>query len=592
MYISPKRKKQYTIAAIVFAVLIPVSVIAVYLYQDWRTGATATAKPEDVRISDLTSSSVVISWVTPDLETEGWVRYEAGSDVNDASPLALDDRDESSGSTERRTTHYVTISNLESQMSYAFVIGSGSKSYKDSEGDPFSFETAAAASSGSVPTPDPVYGSITNGGSQSAIVYVTLAESGEKSSPVSALTNDSGNFEIDLSHVQNSSLSSAFEYDDSTELTFFAQGGDKGGAVLRTSVGESEGVSITMDLDYSITDVFADSSGVDAGDDDDQTPSDDDTDGSEEEPEEEEEEEEEEQGPRDVRDIPLTALILGSSTSETGISNIKVTNVTENSFAVIWESSIKEQGYVNYGVVSDNLMETANDDRDGVSSRSSYYMHHISVKNLIPETTYYYEIHSGTEVYNDDGDPYQITTPATQDSPPGLDSILGEVTGTGAGDSVVVATISNDDGESSEVSAVTDEEGKWVLSIGGIRKQDYSGYYDYSSEDDIEITGYSKGDEESVTYKIGDLEDETVSISLDMIEPEGAGSSESFVRGLYASIEGTLDNLPETAINRIAAAGITVAVLMIVYGIYLLYRSYSSEKRNRWEKTVIDDLDI
>lgn len=581
MYISPKKKRLYIILGVIFALMVPISVVAFYLYRDWRSRASATAKPEDVRISDLTPGSVVISWITPDKDTEGWIQYGTAADVGDGSPLVQDDRDVESGTSEKRTTHYVTIKNLDPDTKYYYVIGSGSEKYKDTDGNPFEFTTSAVDLSGQTPTPDPAYGTVTNGEDEGAIVYITLSNGSDKSFPVSTYTNDSGDFEIDLTRTRTAALDDLFDYDDSTELTVFAQGGDKGGAVLNVSVADKERMSLTMDEDYTVTDVFADSSSVDVGDSDSG-----DQDDQQEEEEEEEEPEEEPPVKSKKKDVPLDALVLGISSTSSGISNIQVTNVTENSFTVVWESLKKETGYVTYGATLD-LAEAANDDRDGLTERGSYYMHHVSVTDLIPETMYYYEIHSGDIPYDDNGDPYEITTPSTEDSPPAYDSLLGEVTGSGKSDAVIVAIVQTEDGESSAVSTVADNSGNWTLSIGSVRNDDYDGYFNYGSDDTVVITGLTKGDEYSGEYTIGDVGDDVISIELEMVEPV-EGDDDEFDRGIYDA----LASLPVTAVNRIVAVGITVSVVMIAYGTYLLSRVYSSERKQRWESDVLKKLDL
>jgi len=591
MYISPRKKKQYVIAFLILLALIPVSVVAFLVASDWRSRARVSAIPEDVRITDMTETSVVLSWITPGTATEGWVQYGTDVGVGDGSPLLQDDRDVRSGTTAKRTIHYVTLSNLESGTKYYFLIGSGSKSYKDTQGKEFEFTTASMGTSDSIPTPDPVYGSVTNGQNQNAIIYVSIKSGGDTSSPVSALTNDSGNFEIDLAHIRTASLDSRFDYSDSDELTIFAQGGDKGGAVLKTSVGVSEPISMVMAEDYPVTDVFVDTSIIDVGEGDDYsqptTPTTPATPAQPSEPDDPGDD----ISPSKRKDVPLTALVMGASTAVAGISDVTITNVTENSFTVVWRSIINEVGYVSYGSIDSTLDVEASDDRDGVLQRDSYYTHHVSAKNLTPETTYYYVINSGEIEYDDDGQSYQITTPAIEDSPPEYDSILGEVTGSGAGDAVIIGRIVSANGESSSVSTVSDENGRWTLSLGGVRNNEYDSYFQYNEDDNLYLTGFTKGDEDSSTYRLGDIGEDVVSIALEMIEDVGAVAAGDFDRGLYSTI-GSLTDLPETAINRIAAVGITVALLMVIYGSYLLLQSYMSEKNRRWEEDVLKDLDL
>ena len=429
--------------------------------------------------------------------------------------------------------------------------------------------------------PDPVYGTVTNGTNEGAIVYVTLSKDGVKSFPVSALTNDSGNFELDLAHVRTAALDDAFLYNDDTEMIIFAQGGGIGG-VLRTSVGNSDAISITMDENYSTTDIFTDESNIDVGDDNDNdnvpnyVPPED-------EPEEPEEEEDLEDGPMTKHDVPLTKLILGTGLPQTGNDTLTVTNVNENSFTIVWRSGSQEVGYVNYGTTADSLSGEARDTRDSLVEQGDFYMHHVTINNLVPETTYYYETHSGGVAYNDGGVSYQITLPATEDSPPDFDSVFGDVTGTAKDDAVVIARILGENGNSSDASSEVATDGTWTLSIGGIRTLDYSDYFSYTSDDTLEITLRTLGNEITREYVLGDVSDEIISLHLDMIE----GEESDFGYGLFDYIS----SLPETAINRLTAIVLVVSVLFMGVGTYLLVSVYSSEKNARWEKEVLKDLD-
>lgn len=578
MYISPRKKRLYTIISIIGALMVPVTVLAFLWYRDYRSRASATALPEDVRVSDLTDKSVVISWITPGLAVEGFVQYSDTPGVGSGSPITMDDRDVRSGTTGKRTTHYVTLSNLNPGTKYSFIIGSGTRTYKDKQNNEFTFTTATGAASGAIPTPDPLFGSVSNGRNQSAIVYVTLQKDGVKSFPVSGLTNDGGNFEVDLSHIRTADLGSKFSYSDSTEMIVFAQGGDIGGAVLRSSVGDRSAINLTMSENYPVTDIFADSSGREAGDEgddieDDWDDWDDDT----------------VIGDR-RQDVPLIPLVLGTTTGTgTGIDDVMLTNVTENSFTVIWESASREEGFVVYGDSLEDLTLQGIDDRDSLAGKSPYYMHHVTVKNLIPETTYYYAIVSGGQTYKDNGTPYTIVTPAIPDSPPEFDSVLGEVVGTGMADAVVIGSVSGTDGDSAQVSTAAGTNGRWTMSIGGIRTRDYSRYFSYSGADTLTVWGLAKGDEDVSTYTIGEIGESVLRVSLDIIAE--TGEPVDFERGLFATLA-EITSLPITALTRIAVAAMILSVILILSGTIILRNAYVSEREKRWEKEVIERFEL
>lgn len=629
MYVSPAQKRRRALLALAGFLLLPVFIAGFLLYRDFRSSAVPEENPQYVRMSDVTETSAVISWTTPDLAVEGWVQYSESSDVPSGSPIAQDERDVMSGSTDERTTHYVTISNLQPAQTYHFVIGSGATKYKSPDGSAFSFTTAAIGSD-TIPPPHPVYGTVTNGMDQGAIIYVVLVQDGEKSFPVSAVTNDSGNFEVDLAHIRNAALDSKFSYDDTTEMVIFAQGGDRGGFVERTTVGADAAISMTMTTSYSLDDVFADSSIIDVGEeepinpdpdpdpdsdpdpdpdqdtDNNAGPGDTDTDNDRDndsnndsgsiepkpEPEVEPEPDSYPSGtPTAKRDVQLTALVLGTSTTGSGITDILVTNVTENSFSVLWSSAAADVGSVTYGTSADNMTGSARDTRDTIVVQNERYVHHVLVTNLVPETEYYYEIHSGTIVYNDNGLPYRITLPATQSSPPDFYSIFGTVTGSGAADAIVFGRITSDSGTSAYASSAVGSGGTWTLSLGGVRTSDYQSYFNFDSSDTLSLTVRTRGNEVTRSYTLEDVEgDEVISTALEMIAP--AGSTGTFTRGLYDQVMAGVSQLPDTAVNRLTAVALTVSLVLLGYGTYLLVHVYVSERNARWERDILKDLDI
>lgn len=609
MYTSPQKKRLYSIVTLVMILLIPISVVAFFLYEDWRARADPEERPSDVRLSDVTETSAVISWITPDKAVEGWLLYSDQSGVADGSPLSQDDRDVRSGSVEKRTTHYVTLTSLSPDTTYYFVIGSGARTWKDPDGNEFTFKTAALGSDSIPTTPDPVFGTVTNASDQNAIIYITLQKNGIKSSPVSTLVNDQGNFEVDLSHIRNANLDDKFLYDDGTEMIIFAQGGDFGGAVLRMAVGDTDAISLTMAEDYPETDIFADTSGIDVEPDDggdssgsynpkDTTAPNDTTDSNDTaDPDTLDDTSDFDTSdmvsqypvgmPTTRHDVPLIKLVLGASTVETGISNIQLTNVTENSFSVVWTSAEKETGSIVYGTSTDDIGSEAWDTRDSVVAHGEYYTHSISVGNLTPETTYYYEIHSGDLVYDNSGDPYEITVPATEDSPPSFFSLFGEVTGTGAQDAILVARISGKSGTSSYISSPVQDNGTWTLSLGGIRTQDHESYYAYSSDDTLAVTVRTRGNSVTEEYILGDVTDDIIEIEINMAE---LPSSASFNRGLYSYIA-DLANLPETAVSKIVSGVVVIGLLLIAAGTLLLIKAYSKERSLRWEQEVLREVE-
>jgi len=83
-------------------------------------------------------------------------------------------------------------------------------------------------------------------------------------------------------------------------------------------------------------------------------------------------------------------ILLRSNASTTEQpQNVRITNITDNSFSVSYETETQVIGSLNYG--KDNkLGQQALDDRDQqAGSLVSHLMHNITVRNLTPQTKYY-----------------------------------------------------------------------------------------------------------------------------------------------------------------------------------------------------------
>ena len=108
-----KKKKIPTIIGIIILILsLATGVILVQNRQVFRLGATGQNSPKDVKISNITSSSFSVTWMT-DVQNTGFVKY--GNSVGNITNTKVE---ESAGS---GYTHMVNLSGLSPQKSYFYV---------------------------------------------------------------------------------------------------------------------------------------------------------------------------------------------------------------------------------------------------------------------------------------------------------------------------------------------------------------------------------------------------------------------------------------------------------------------------------------
>jgi len=160
----------------------------------------------------------------------------------------------------------------------------------------------------------------------------------------------------------------------------------------------------------------------------------------------------------------------------------QVTNVRDRAFSVIWVTDSAETGYVNYGITSGNLNIKVYDDRGQDTIDDT---HHVTITGLNPGTTYYYEIVSSGNTYNNNRSPYQMTTG------PGLgftlpEMISGKVYKAGGAEAEgTIIYISM--GTSQVLSSLVNDQGAWAMDVAPIRTADYQAYITYTNDDSISL---------------------------------------------------------------------------------------------------------
>ncbi len=287
-------------------------------------------------------------------------------------------------------------------------------------------------------------------------------------------------------------------------------------------------------------------------------------------------------------DVPWENMIMGTST-QTEIpdvdfdeDSIKLVNLSNTTFGVVWLSKEKEVGYISYGTDENDLSEDAKDVRDGVLENGEYYTHFVEVTGLDPETEYYYIIYSGGSSYDDSGDPFLIKTFATLDSPPPLESVNGKVTGLSNYEDIItlVRILESDEegseGDSNYIAESTDSLGNWIANIGEVRTVLGDEYYEYTDGDFLEVSYLFYGESEISKYLMEDIS--TVEITSQVTAPETSTSEEVKLLdnyGVYSSFISTYINngssTPNTGINK--SNYLLIFLFLPVLGILSIFKN-------------------
>ena len=91
--------------------------------------------------------------------------------------------------------------------------------------------------------------------------------------------------------------------------------------------------------------------------------------------------------------------------------NVRIANIGSGGYTVSWTSDVPVTGFLKYSDNPTRLTLPAGDTRDQISGTTNQYTtHYVDVTGLSADKTYYFEIGSGSQTYNDGGRPYQVRT--------------------------------------------------------------------------------------------------------------------------------------------------------------------------------------
>ncbi|ETR68822.1 MAG: hypothetical protein OMM_04331 [Candidatus Magnetoglobus multicellularis str. Araruama] len=199
-------------------------------------------------------------------------------------------------------------------------------------------------------------------------------------------------------------------------------------------------------------------------------------------------------------------FLLSDNTSNYNICLFKVSNVRDTQFTISWTSESSEEGIVNYGK-DKNLGNTAFDER----GQNSFTTHHVSLTSLEPDTTYYYEVVSGTTVSNNGGKYFTMKTGPTGTIPSGSFLCAGKVFqkngSTPAAGTLVYIMIKDKDslgttGSSALQSVLVSSDGYWNIELVNTRTTDFKDFFSFTENVDsliIQVDGGAFGTAQTET---------------------------------------------------------------------------------------------
>lgn len=187
--------------------------------------------------------------------------------------------------------------------------------------------------------------------------------------------------------------------------------------------------------------------------------------------------------------------------------NITISNISDNEVTISWQTATPTPSFIAFGQASPDEI-TVLDDRDAHTPPQTHLMHYVTIKNLLPKTTYQYKIISGqiqSEVSN-------FTTAAPLSQQAGLSPIIGSVLD---GDRPLVEGIVYlSIPEAIIQSALVKSSGNFLIPISKLRKIDLSDSFPLTEDTLIKLTIISAKGQTNAIFTLKDVPQGLPSIKL------------------------------------------------------------------------------
>lgn len=235
------------------------------------------------------------------------------------------------------------------------------------------------------------------------------------------------------------------------------------------------------------------------------------------------------------------------ATPQTTPKQIKITNITDTSFTVSFMTDEVTTGFLKYGTRANQLTTQVSDDRDQLAGNvGTYNTHHITVRSLQPQTTYYFTLGtSSNAAFDNNGEPFTVKTHPKLGNLTLAQTIYGTVlteASTPADGSMVYVSIEG----TGELSTLVRSSGTWAIPLSQARTP--AGTEQPPITADTAMNVFAQGRQVSSTAtlqtKVGQpqLPVETITLGKNSIANLGTSATDNSIKG--GGLAGT-DTEPE-----------------------------------------------
>lgn len=190
---------------------------------------------------------------------------------------------------------------------------------------------------------------------------------------------------------------------------------------------------------------------------------------------------------------PIRSAVFASP--EETPTQVRITNITDTSFVVSWLTDKAATGFIQYGQ-SSNPDQIVSDDRDQERGTvDNYFTHLVTIRGLKPSTAYNFRIGSAKKMYDQQGQPYPVTTGLSLSSPPAADVAYGQIL-TPSGEPAEGALVYLSLPGAMPQAGLVKSGGSWVIPLSTARSSDLTSFAAYdpqTSHIQLQVQGGSLG---------------------------------------------------------------------------------------------------
>ncbi|MBI4225821.1 fibronectin type III domain-containing protein [Candidatus Roizmanbacteria bacterium] len=185
------------------------------------------------------------------------------------------------------------------------------------------------------------------------------------------------------------------------------------------------------------------------------------------------------------------SVSLPSRASKKTLRQLKVVNLSHNQAGVFWQTDEKETGWVNYGQSEGVLDNVALDERDLQDRRNLFHDHLSILKNLQPDSNYFYKIVSNNQLVEAiDGRSFSFKTPPNLAISSNLNPAYGKIireNGEPLTDALVILFFE----QAYPLATLSKTTGEWLIPLNIILNKNTLKVQTVGLEDKLSIEIYS-----------------------------------------------------------------------------------------------------